>query len=190
MNQKDVTQFNQAKQALLFHDGFRLPINGTFTDKGTLPAGSTWAMSPIPPRCLGGSCHEVSSTKPFCKPCPLPVMNKDGVARDCTTCDNTPEPAFPPPCDEKAHGACSGNEASSSVVDFLKIPATLKPGEYVLQWRLDCEATAQVRRLRCAFSALALMMICLLSLSCAAGLDELRRRRGGGVKKGPLRFAC
>ena len=32
----------------------------------------------------------------------------------------------------------------ASVVDVVHVPAGLKPGEYVLGWRYDCEGTAQV----------------------------------------------
>jgi len=126
--------------------GTRLPINATFVSEGTFPPGSQWAMSPIPPRCLGGSCHEVDAAHAFCKECPLPIFSPEGIARDCTCCDNTPEAAFPPYCDEtaKGHGQCSGNEAESSIIDSIKIPASIAPGDYVLGWRLDCEATAQV----------------------------------------------
>ena len=67
-------------------------ITATYLDEGTLPEGSTWAMNPIPPRCLGGDCGVM---KPFCEPCPLPVEG-----RDCTTCDNIQNPSFEPPCDE------------------------------------------------------------------------------------------
>ena len=31
-----------------------------------------------------------------------------------------------------------------SVIDTLLVPAALAPGRYILGWRLDCEATAQV----------------------------------------------
>ena len=50
-------------------------------------------------------------------------------------------------------GLCSGNQGAGmggvpegpvSVVDKIVLPAGLKPGKYVLGWRLDCEATAQV----------------------------------------------
>jgi len=99
-----------------------------------------WAMNPIPPRCLGGGC---SKSKPFCEPCPLPVKG-----RDCTSCDDTPDPAFEPFCDEGDQpGLCSGNqgdkkEISTGVIDMIKIPDNLPAGEYVLGWRLDCESTA------------------------------------------------
>ena len=78
-----------------------------------------------------------------CKPCP------GTPGSDCTYCDNTPFPSFEPPCNEgNKPGLCSGNQASKwgavSVVDHVRVPSNLKPGKYVVGWRLDCEATAQV----------------------------------------------
>ena len=104
--------------------------------------GSTWAMLPIPPRCLGGGCSNKPGT--FCKPCPLPIEG-----RDCTSCDDTPDPSFPPPCDEgDKPGLCSGNLPGTygavGIMDSIKVPSDLKPGKYILGWRYDCEATAQV----------------------------------------------
>ena len=77
-----------------------------------------------------------------CEPCP------GTPGSDCTSCDDTPDPAFSPPCDESGHsGLCSGNQPSAwgsvGVVDTVLVP-DLTPGQYVLQWRMDCEATAQV----------------------------------------------
>ena len=78
-----------------------------------------------------------------CTPCP------GTPGSDCTSCDDTPDPAFAPPCDEAGRpGLCSGNQPSSwgsvGVVDRVMVPGSLTPGHYVLQWRMDCEATAQV----------------------------------------------
>lgn len=129
-------EFNQDRQAILLKNGSRIPIPGTFVSEGTEPAHSTWAMNPIPPTCLGGGCGKDYQ----CKPCPLPVFKSNGVARDCTSCDNSELPSFPSACGSQ----CQGNEGDASVVDYLKVPGSLKPGEYVLGWRLDCEATAQV----------------------------------------------
>jgi len=51
------------------------------------------------------------------------------------------------------HGTCkcSGSpnvfawlEPTLEIVDVLKLPDGLKPGKYVLNWRWDCEETAQV----------------------------------------------
>jgi len=152
--QRHPIDFDRSAQALLFPNGTRLPIAGTFVADGTLPVGSTWALNPIPPRCLGGSeattggACRWGQAYPNCLPCP-------GTAgSDCTTCDNTPAPSFPPPCDEgSVPGLCSGNMGASmggvaqgpvAVLDKLVLPKALAPGSYVLGWRLDCEATAQV----------------------------------------------
>jgi len=102
--------------------------------------GAEWYRNPIPPRCLGAACAPDN----VCKPC-AEIPDPD----DCTSCDNTPDPSFPPPCDEGDDaGRCSGNMDSRTnvvtVVDRVVVPATLAAGAYVLQWRWDCEATAQV----------------------------------------------
>ena len=44
---------------------------------------------------------------------------------------------FPPPCDAE----CMGQRPS--VLDVVKVPK-LKPGKYVVGFRYDCDATAQV----------------------------------------------
>jgi hypothetical protein len=134
--------FKEGSQRLQWNDGRQQPIKGVYVSGNkTTPANSMWARLPIPARCLGGSC---SSKQPYCQPCPLPV-----AGRDCTSCANTPDPQFPPPCDEGSKpGLCSGNQPSQwgavGVVDTIKIPASLAAGQYVLGWRYDCEATAQV----------------------------------------------
>ena len=49
-------------------------------------------------------------------------------------------PAFPEPCP-----GCSGVDWSGFAVrDVVKVPAHLEPGKYILGFRYDCEATAQV----------------------------------------------
>merc|ERR1719336_3702428 len=45
-------------QMLQFNNGTRLPITPTYVNQGVIPEGSMWAMNPIPPRCLGGSCKK------------------------------------------------------------------------------------------------------------------------------------
>mmetsp|Transcript_117046 Transcript_117046/g.342835 ORF Transcript_117046/g.342835 Transcript_117046/m.342835 type:complete len:359 (+) Transcript_117046:60-1136(+) len=124
-------------QSIVSKDGKRMEINGTYTTEGTTPRGSMWALNPIPPRCLSGDCRK---GKP-CRPASEDPLCAKG---DCTPCDDTPGPAFPPPCDEATFGACSGNEGGVAVVDNVQVPANLKPGKYVLGWRWDCEATAQI----------------------------------------------
>ena len=137
--QKHPLEFVIGRQLLQWNNGTRKAIKGTYVSKGVFPEGSTWAMNPIPPRCLGGGCKEDNE----CTPCP------GTPGSDCTTCDNTPDPCFEPPCIEGHQpGICSGNQPSKwgsvSVVDYLNVPSSLKPGKYVLGWRMDCEATAQV----------------------------------------------
>ena len=39
---------------------------------------------------------------------------------------------------------CQGNRHDIAVRDVVKVPSHLKPGPYVLGFRYDCEATAQV----------------------------------------------
>lgn len=140
-------EFVRSKQALVFANGTRLPIPGTFVDRGTLPAGSTWAMLPIPPtwlgpRCLGQGCEawEDHLVDGPCVPCP-------GTANsDCSRCDNGPTPSFEPFCESCVGCYCDGCSPYEpvAVLDVVKIPDDLPPGEYVLGWRYDCEATAQV----------------------------------------------
>lgn len=125
------------EQWIVNKSGTRLAIKGTFISEGTFPKGSMWALNPIPPRCLSGDCH---AGKPCREPSDDPLCAKG----DCTPCDDTPDPAFEPYCDEKKFGPCSGNEGGVAVIDRVKIPSDLKPGKYVLGWRLDCEATAQI----------------------------------------------
>ena len=82
-----------------------------------------------------------------CKPCPMTPGS------DCSRCDNNkPEecaenpglphcgkPAFPP-----LLPSAQGCDHFHAIRDVLRVPAELPPGEYVLGWRYDCEATAQV----------------------------------------------
>ena len=141
--QRTPVPFAGPTQKLVWADPAKHPVtfNGTFVSEGTVPAGSTWALNPIPARCLSGDCHEGK------KCAPLPA------GQSGTPCDDTPEPAFAPPCDEtNAPGLCSGNQGprqtadgtTVAVVDTLRVPAGIAPGKYVLGWRWDCEATAQI----------------------------------------------
>ena len=98
--------------------GAWVPVRGTFVTEGTHPAGSMWAMIPLPttalgPRCIPGTndtaatphaCEpwEKGFTEGPCKPCP-------GTAgSDCSRCDNAwhGQTSFPPPCD-----GCDGSAA-------------------------------------------------------------------------------
>ena len=42
-------------------------------------------------------------------------------------------------------GPCAGNWPTTvTILDKVRVPADIEPGEYVLSWRWDCELTAQV----------------------------------------------
>ena len=94
--------------------------------------------------------------------------------RGCSQNSKTP-PEFDPPCDEDPEawktesGLCSGRfPVNVSLVDWLAVPLDTPPGEWVLQFRYDCEETAQVRmgRPRRSFSA----HVCLtLAFACRCG---------------------
>ena len=83
-----------------------------------------------------------------CEPCP------QTAGSDCSRCDNNWNeiPSFPPP--KAADGVAQGSDHTHAIRDVVKVPANLPPGKYVLGWRYDCEATAQVWS-NCADIALA-----------------------------------
>ena len=155
--------FVTSKQAIVRADGTRVPIQGTFLTEGTFPKGSMWARLPIPsnglgPRCLPGpndtnstphGCMEWEGRKDGhyghvdgpCVPCP------ETAGSDCSRCSNPgwpstskgpPQPAFEPLVPGVVEAPIE------SVLDVLKLPSSLKPGDYILGWRYDCEGTAQV----------------------------------------------
>lgn len=118
--------FAGTMQTLLLGNGTSIEIAATFVSVGTTPEGSTWAMNPVP------ACGDAIPGT-YGKPCKFPQ--------------------FPPPpgCD----GTCWGNSDETfrsghrhavlpAIVDRLKLPSLLAPGDYVLGWRWDCEQTPQV----------------------------------------------
>ncbi|MBS90668.1 MAG: hypothetical protein CMN64_22860 [Sphingobium sp.] len=118
--------FASEKQTLRLANGTSLSIAGTFVSTGTTPRGSTWAMNPVP------ACGDA-----------LP----GSYNRSCGS------PQFPPPpgCDETCWGdsdeTIRGGHRRAvlpTIVDRLRVPAALAPGDYVLGWRWDCEQTPQV----------------------------------------------
>ena len=67
---------------------------------------------------------------------------------DCSRCDNhwggkggwhNTGASHEPPC-----AGCQGSTHTKAIRDVVKVPSTLKAGRYILGWRYDCEATAQV----------------------------------------------
>lgn len=151
--------FVEDKQALLFANGSKLPIAGVFTTTGTSPLNSTWARLPIPsgglgPRCScnmdthyhpgdfscgcnmgeqADGCHTPGNcSSGACEPCP------ETAGSDCSRCANPPKDGqmFPTAYDH----ALSERPA---VYDMVKVPM-VPPGKYVVGFRYDCDATAQV----------------------------------------------
>lgn len=165
--QQNPLDFVQDEQSIVFPDGKTLKLNAsqtTFVSEGTSPPGSTWSLMPMPPTLLGPCClsgtHDNATTPHKCLPGDGSVAGgtcRNGACSacpgtpgsDCSRCDQVgsikPDrykvgPAFPEPCP-----GCSGVDWSGYAVrDVVKIPTTLKPGKYILGFRYDCEATAQV----------------------------------------------
>jgi len=146
-------EFVADKAGLQFEDGSTEMIQPVHVSEGTTPPNSTWAMIPVAPTKLGPMCipgpkddpkapnscdPKNNPTTPCgCTPCP------QTPGSDCSRCDNCyEEPAYPP----HVHNgkAVSGVGPVVGIMDVVKVPSHLPPGKYVLGWRYDCEATAQV----------------------------------------------
>lgn len=173
--QKYPLDFVRDQQALVLSDTSVVPINGTFVDEGTSPAGSTWAMIPLPSSVLGPRCvcspdnnyrpanydcgclkgeEKVGCSTPgncssgACLPCP------GTPGSDCSRCSNGIGNPFPPPAKYSGQPTVRDvvkvpNLAPSDCVHdaarcAIQVPSDLPPGKYVLGFRYDCEATAQV----------------------------------------------
>lgn len=100
----------------------RLEIPAVRTDQGTTPSGSQWTRNPIP-ACNGqdGGFHDPDCTNGTQFPPPGPHLYGFGV--------------------DKWY---KFNIFGFSIVDKVKIPKDLEPGNYVLSFRWDCEQGAQV----------------------------------------------
>jgi len=118
-------------------------------DEGTSPAGSTWAMNPIPridfdshgsgqPAAFSGCAFPAKgqACRQFEPKCPQDegwALNPGSQRGDNGT-GNIGDIA----------GACSGDWIQGEIVDTLVVPEELQAGEYVLGWRWDCEESTQV----------------------------------------------
>lgn len=99
------------------------PIDNVFVGEGTHPAGSIWAMNPIP---RNDSAQTGASFKPKCN-------------ETCTGCSGGQGGAC-------MHCKCTGEwgPANLEIVDHVALPWMLPEGDYVLGWRWDCEESNQV----------------------------------------------
>ena len=115
------------------HGGTEIFFEGVYATEGTLPKGSAWAMNPIP---LPASKYG------------LPNVGRDGPIAPLT-------PVFTPHCNDTrmcsdmGDGGVGGNIANRlEIVDSVRIPAGLAPGDYVLGWRWgapSCHAQEMLR---------------------------------------------
>ena len=118
----------------MWNNGTRLAIRGVFVEAGTSPAGSMWAMNPIPRIDFDNS----SSGQPAgWRGCTL-SPHGDPVGPACRQ--------FDPPCswddgwyaqppwkhNIDVEGACSGDWTGGVIVDEVYIPRDLPAGDYVL----------------------------------------------------------
>jgi hypothetical protein len=119
--QRTPLPFTSIKQKLRLSNGRELEILATLVSIGALPAGSTWAMNPVP------ACS-------------------DWTGSNCTS----PQFPPPAGCDETCWGYLgpgagrSSQPALPTIVDEVMVPKELVPGDYVLGWRWDCEQTPQI----------------------------------------------
>ena len=145
--QRTPLPFNRHKQSLMWNNGTRLPLLGTWVDVGTMPAGSTWAMNPIPR--IDFDANSSGQPKGW-RGCTLSKAG-DPVGKGCRQFDAPcawddgwyAQPGGP------AHnidvmGACSGDWTGGVIVDEVIVPRELPAGDYVLGWRWDCEESTQV----------------------------------------------
>lgn len=104
-------------------------FDGKYVSTGTVPAGSTWAVNPMPNSPNGDNFNATGEGfPPKCK--------------ETTNCDPDCKSGWP--CEN--HCRCSGRKGpyNLEIVDWVQIPADLPPGSYVLGWRWDCEESNQV----------------------------------------------
>ena len=165
--------FVRGSQAIMWNNGtlYPIPHAAKYVDDSVcevVPKGSTWARNPIPRihtdnigmafvgKCLdqrpnkdgpagvcrqegAGWCNEKADCQQFPSPCPFDQGWYMGNAT------HMPTGSFLP--DSNQHeGYCSGDWTLGMVADKVKIPLTMKPGRYVVSWRMDCEETAQSKR--------------------------------------------
>jgi hypothetical protein len=150
----------QDKQALVFKNGSTLSIrqHSVYTNVGT-SNGGTWTRIPLPtggfgPRC---SCDMNNDYKPGDYSCGCRMgEEKDGCSTpgNCSSghCEPCPETAgsdcsrcYPPPGQTTFTEPCDHDciHQQPSVLDVVRVPK-VKPGKYVVGFRYDSDATAQV----------------------------------------------
>jgi len=155
--QKTPLKFSGTNSYILHSDGSVVnAFPRRLVTEGTFPAGSEWAMDPVP------GCKICEDAQSHCgDPMdPVPQDQQGGKSSDPW---NSQVECYGLCCgagSSKAHGACeagtefyeplSGKSGFGkdvpewSIADKVIIPADLEEGEYVLGWRWDCEESTQV----------------------------------------------
>ena len=108
---------------------FNASDRGWETTAGTTPAGSMWRKNPVPATLWS---REGANFEPVCEEsaaCQAALSAGSGAAGVC-----------------KCSGWSNGGPLlpNLEIVDRLRVPASLAPGDYVLQWRWDCEESDQI----------------------------------------------
>ena len=100
-------------------------IENVFVDVGTHPAGSKWAMNPIP---RNDTAQTGASFAPRCNETCTGCGTPGDKGEDCLSC------------------RCTGmwGAPNLEIVDHVALPWMLPPGDYVLGWRWDTEESNQV----------------------------------------------
>jgi len=155
--QRTPLEFVKSAHRLLWNNGSLIAVLGE--EKGVFvsgegvtfgPPGSTWARNPIPRvntdnRGLANEkgCNMTGASggrnNPICQQFAALCPQDTGTYPECSSTQG-----WPCSYDGSGQGACSGDWTAGVIADQVRIPPTLKPGQYVLGWRYDCEETAQV----------------------------------------------
>ena len=103
--------------------GKQLWFSATRVSEGTVPPNSTWTMNSLP-RVDATACHP-NETDAF------PAVCYDPHA----------------PAEGGFGGLCSGwyGPDDLEIVDTVRVPVTLTPGPYVVQWRWECAAATRTQ---------------------------------------------
>ena len=94
--QQNPLDFVEEEQSIVFHNGTTLKLTAdqtTFVKEGTMPAGSTWSLMPMPPTLLGPCCipgtHDNASTPNKCLAGETGVAACHGGMDSCAPCPGT-----------------------------------------------------------------------------------------------------
>jgi len=151
--QRTPLRFHGETSWIVAPTGARRPFNMTKVTTGTYPAGSEWAMDPVP-GCKLCTAEELLSKcgKPL-KPVPGKVKSEWDAQVNCyAMCDGAADSkgegycSHPPNFDEPISGISGFGKYvwDWSIMDKVIVPKDLESGKYLLSWRWDCEESTQV----------------------------------------------